>query len=359
MTPPKYPFAKEHPTNPPILLLKTRSSPKDTYAEYFSARGYNPAFVPVLEHRFRGESLSRLRGLLEGGRFTTAGDYKNNGTGNGGEDKYGGLIFTSQRAVEAFGAVLEGVEETTLASSFSPPPNPNSTSNNPAHSLPIYTVGPATSRAVSALKDTYLPNASVHGEHSGTGDVLAGYILEHYNGLYRNNHQGNHQEGKNTDKPPLLFLVGEQRRDIIPKTLTGGDTPAETRIGVEEMVVYETGVMGSFEDDFTRAVAGGEEWLSLRKASGLDNADEREKSVWVVVFSPTGCDAMIRVLDLGTTGESGRRRKEGFFIATIGPTTRDHLWNKYGVEADVCAERPSEEGVYEGIERFMRDRASS
>lgn len=111
MPPSKYPFAEQHPTNPPILLLKTRSSPKDTYAEYFSARGYNPAFVPVLEHRFRGESLSLIKELIEGGNFTTTTTGNDNRQSNGvHQEKYGGLIFTSQRAVEAFGAVLAGMD---------------------------------------------------------------------------------------------------------------------------------------------------------------------------------------------------------------------------------------------------------
>ena len=87
--------------------------------------------------------------------------------------------------------------------------------------------------------------------------------------------------------------------------------------------------------------------------SGVDGRGRRK--IWVVVFSPTGCDAMIRVLDL----TEGSKRREGFLVATIGPTTRDHLWKKYGVKADVCAERPSEEGVYEGIERFTRERGLS
>ncbi|PLB35856.1 NAD(P)-binding protein [Aspergillus candidus] len=373
---PKYPFAEQHPNRPPILLLKTRSSPKDTYEEYFSARGYNPAFVPVLEHRFRGESLSFIRDVIEGGGFTTGVHH----TANGGNEedsneeegerskRYGGLIFTSQRAVEAFGAVLGGMDQTSLTSSFNPP------TSNPAQSLPIYTVGPATSRAISALAESYLPNTSVLGEHSGTGDVLAGYILEHYNNLHSHHHNDNnnnnnsdHQKsGKEEKKPSLLFLVGEQRRDIIPKTLMGEGTPAERRIGVEEVVVYETGVMGGFEGDFAGAVDAGVDWLG-RSASlpsskeggvdGVDGADKRDGGVWVVVFSPTGCDAMVRVLGLDGSGES--KRKEGFYVATIGPTTRDHLLNKYGVRADVCAERPSEEGVYTGIEEFMRGRGSS
>ncbi|KAF3228311.1 hypothetical protein TWF106_007342, partial [Orbilia oligospora] len=35
---------------PPILLLKTKSTPTDPYATLLSSNGYNPIFVPVLHH---------------------------------------------------------------------------------------------------------------------------------------------------------------------------------------------------------------------------------------------------------------------------------------------------------------------
>lgn len=112
--------------------------------------------------------------------------------------------------------------------------------------------------------------------------------------------------------------------------------PVEKRVGVEELVVYETGVMESFEGDFADVVG---------RSSG---------DVWVVVFSPTGCEAMLRVLGLGPFAGSGKGSGNGkVFVATIGPTTRDHLREKFGFEAHVCAPKPSPEGVLEGIEKFM------
>lgn len=85
----------------PVLLLKTKSSPGDAYEELFSApaRGgfvFEPRFLPVLEHRFKPEGLTRIRDLLQA---------KHIGAGEG--CAYGGLIFTSQRAVEAFADVVE------------------------------------------------------------------------------------------------------------------------------------------------------------------------------------------------------------------------------------------------------------
>jgi len=148
-----------------------------------------------------------------------------------------------------------------------------------------------------------------------------------------------------------LFLVGEQRRDIIPKTLMSGDLTEGERIEVHEVVVYETCVMESFEGDFT-------EIIDSYKSE--DNDGGGEKVMWVVIFSPTGCDAMLRVLGLDSANDNGNgvlvAPGKRVFVATIGPTTRDHLRLNYGFEAHVCAEKPSQEGVGGGIERFMEER---
>ena len=84
----------------PIFLLKTKSVPSDGYEEYFStARDgtlFEPVFVPVLEHKFLDEGLNVVRDLLHNKRI-----------GKDATHKYGGLIFTSQRAVEAFAALVE------------------------------------------------------------------------------------------------------------------------------------------------------------------------------------------------------------------------------------------------------------
>lgn len=204
--------------------------------------------------------------------------------------------------------------------------------------LVLYTVGPATARTLTTLRDKHIPTAKIYGADAGTGKKLAHMMLEHYNALHLSTATSEIQ------KPGLLFLVGEQRRDIIPKTLMSDSLPVQDRIPVHEIVVYETGEMESFEKDFEIAVGYAEK--------------EKQTGSWVVVFSPSGCEAMLRVLKLGpfSTGEDGDR---GVFVATIGPTTRDYLRNTFGFEADVCAEKPSPEGVDEGIRRFMELRKSA
>ena len=195
--------------------------------------------------------------------------------------------------------------------------------------VPIYTVGPATSRALQSIPQN--PPLNIFGQETGNGEALAYYMLDHYAQWYRDR----------TIKPPLLFLVGDQRRDIIPKMLMDPKLSADRRIQVDELVVYGTGVMESFEKDFTKVLDETECW-EMR---------------WVVVFSPTGCETMLRALGMldSKTGKVGMKSQgdRKTYIATIGPTTRDYLRREFRYEADVCAEKPSPEGIEYSIRKFL------
>ncbi|KAL1964012.1 hypothetical protein VTN77DRAFT_7558 [Rasamsonia byssochlamydoides] len=402
-------------TKPPIFLLKTKSSPTDGYEEYFrrtstsdcsgngsdsgsgsfSSSGYEPIFIPVLEHRFNAANLQRLKEyFVTEGAFLDDQSPAKGEKGRNGRRRYGGLIFTSQRAVEGFAKVL--VDEVGVP-----------TASAASHSLILYAVGPATSRALKAIRDTHLPHAQIYGDEAGTGEKLAHMILEHYNGLYKGTTTAGYDDNDNATKPALLFLVGEQRRDIIPRTLMSESLPRQDRIQVDELVLYETGEMASFESEFRTAVEAGDRFLVHRRrrqqqqgqddekhvqeGEDDDDDDDDDEVMWTVVFSPTGCDAMLRTLNLlpspndhnndddddnhksnnhnssmnninndnrGNTTRTTTRRRRRCFIVTIGPTTRDHLRSKYSFEPDVCAEKPSPEGVGRGIEAFMEARRS-
>ncbi|KAJ0165568.1 Uroporphyrinogen-III synthase [Colletotrichum tanaceti] len=297
------------PAKVPVLLLKTKSAPGDSYEDLFTLENEGPAFepqfVPVLHHTFQEPGMAAVRDALHRRRVN-----------RGADASYGGLIFTSQRAVEAFASVVaekKGVDEKW----------PH------LQDVPVYSVGPATTRALKSVSQE--PPLQIFGEHTGNGDALAKFVLEHYGQWYRGQPK----------KPPVLFLVGEQRRDIIPKTLMDVNLPSDRRVQVDEVVVYGTGEMASFPHDFAKAL----------------EATEGRPARWVVVFSPTGCDSMLR--GLGLLDEStGKAKRNGLeerktFIATIGPTTRDYLRRTFGCEPDVCAEEPSPEGVKRGIIQFM------
>ena len=84
----------------PIFLLKAKSSPRDAYEDIFQGADHNQLFdtifVPVLQHRFETEGTDQVYRLLKAKKI--------NGSS---ESDYGGLIFTSQRAVEAFSKVIQ------------------------------------------------------------------------------------------------------------------------------------------------------------------------------------------------------------------------------------------------------------
>ncbi|KAL2268146.1 hypothetical protein VTJ83DRAFT_2992 [Remersonia thermophila] len=292
-------------SNTPVFLLKTKSVPGDAYEELFSSppRGpsFDPIFVPVLEHRFLEDGMARVRHVLQNRLI---------GTAEG--SAYGGLIFTSQRAVEAFTSLVQerrGEEPDRWPF---------------LQDVPVYSVGPATTRALKAVPQS--PPLQVFGEHTGIGDKLAPFILEHYAEWYKDREV----------KPPLLFLVGEKRRDIIPKVLTGAGWK------VDEVTVYGTAELPSFGHDFARR---------------LEETADRPRR-WVVVFSPSGCDSMLKVLGLmdEATGKAKPKQPDSAtLIATIGPTTRDHLARTLGYQPDVCAEQPTPEGVWQGILCFGQD----
>lgn len=171
----------------------------------------------------------------------------------------------------------------------------------------------------------------IFGEHTGNGDSLGRFILEHYKEWY---------QGR-PEMPPLLLLVGEQRSDSIPRVLMDDKLPQDRRIHVDELVVYKTGVMESFRDDF---------------AAVLDATKDRSER-WVVVFSPTGCDSMMAALgwlDEKTGKAKPETTPRRTRIATIGPTTRNHLQRTFDFEPDVCASMPSPEGVWDGIAQCIK-----
>ncbi|KAK0611158.1 tetrapyrrole biosynthesis, uroporphyrinogen III synthase [Immersiella caudata] len=292
-------------TKTPVFLLKTKSTPGDAYDELFSSTDdgfdFEPVFVPVLEHHFDETGMTRVRQVL-----------RNNSVSSAQGSAYGGMIFTSQRAVEAFSALIQ--EGASNGTELWPD----------LGGVPIYSVGPATTRALKAVPVPSAHPLNIFGEHTGYGTDLAQFILKHYAEWYKDR----------SSMPPLLFLVGEQRRDVIPKVLGAASYP------VDEVVVYRTGVMQSFRSDF-------DQWLDK-------TADRAAR--WVVVFSPTGCEAMLSALGvLGAAGVSTLRdsaRKT--YIATIGTTTRDHLIREFAFHPEVCAAQPSPEGVRHGITQFTK-----
>lgn len=203
--------------------------------------------------------------------------------------------------------------------------------------VPVYTVGPATSLALRSVPAKQ--PLQIFGSECGNGEALAHYMLSHYSTWHSSTQT---RTGK---LPPVLFLVGETRRDIIPKTLMNPEMPENEKIRVDEVEVYGTGIMESFYDNFVK----------------LLQESKKEPLRWVVIFSPTGCEAALRALGI-LDPVNGKAREnyqsDGTFTATIGPTTRDYLMEEFGYTPDVVAKKPSPEGIAGGITAYMEARGS-
>ena len=249
-----------------VLLLKDARAADglDPYTAALERRGYGADMIGVLEHE-----LDNVEALAEIARTQ--------------RESYAGVIVTSQRAVEAWARAAEGA---TWAD------------------VPFYAVATATA---DALVRAGVPAASIFGaEEAGTGEKLASFMLARLR----------------TAPPdrPLLYLVGDKRRDTIARALTDGG------IAIEEMQVYSTRVRREFPLDFRIA---------------LGAALEHSATVWVALFSPSGMNAALPVI-----------RELGVFdrvrFAAIGPTTREALAGEQLV-AHAVAARPDAEALAEAL----------
>lgn len=275
----------------PILFLKTRSQPHEQYNEFFASNPldnavFKPFFIPVLKHHH--VNLDNLKTHLIT-KFDSADPAS-----------YGGLVITSQRTAETLSSIIPALPPTTLQNLFA--------------NTKVWVVGPATGSALTRLG---FAASNVLGQNSGNGEALAELILESYGSRPK----------------PLLFLAGETRRDIIPKTLS--TAPEGRNITVETLTVYETIVDEGFETEFGKAIE-----------------EMKDTTRWTVLFSPAGADIAVGVLTKHLTSLS-----RGSYLAAIGPTTEKHLVDKLSLKPDVVAEKPTPQSLWEGIRAFtQRDR---
>ena len=214
--------------------------------------------------------------------------------------------------------------------------------------IPLYAVGPATARALEELKDEVLHGCTIKGgEETGTGALLAALILNDYNEGYEGyaRYWARDESEEKAHKKPLLFITGEKHRDVIPSTLQSA--PLGRKIDVHEMVVYST-----FEDPY----------FPSRLSAILEDTVSAPIR-WCIVFSPQGSAKLLEKLGFidpstgyvhGAGHQCWQNRKT--FVASIGPTTRDYLLNTFGFSVDVCAPKPSPEGVSKGVRDFMRNK---
>ncbi|TQS35311.1 hypothetical protein Golomagni_04274 [Golovinomyces magnicellulatus] len=295
-----------------IIFLKSKDE-ADEYQKQFSKIEddikYDLIFVPVVKHKFNESELKRLRKILHERKI-----------GKEINSKYGGLIFTSQRAVEAFALiVLEGVENGS--GDYRDWPY--------LQDVPIYAVGPATNRALKSIPLDHPLN--IRGSNTGNGESLAEFILADYSEWYRD-----------WDfKCPLIYVTCERRSDAILKKLMNSELGINF-IPVVELDIYSTSILPTFEQNLIHS-------LQSKEANNL---------VWIVIFSPLGGEAMLRTLNLidpktGRATAKPPHSRRRIFFASIGPTTYESLKLNFGFVADVYATKPTSESLEQSIRDYL------
>lgn len=98
-------------------------------------------------------------------------------------------------------------------------------------------VGEATATAVREIQGRFkhcgFASALIRGEHSGTGEQLGRFIVEHH---------------QRTGEGVLLYLTGDKNRDTVPTILT------ENSIPFQPLQVYETRQRPDFESLLEEAI---------------------------------------------------------------------------------------------------------
>jgi len=203
-----------------VYLLRVETTASDPFAEALRAAGYRPFVLPVLSVVWC--NTEQLRAVLAR------------------PEAYGGLIFTSPRAVEAvrrLGSLLEAWRR-----------------------RPVYVVGPRTAAAAQEL------GLQPRGETAGSGRELARLILQALR-----------------PERPLLFLCGARRRDELPTLLR------EEGLPLEELVVYDT------RPSVPELPAEAPDWVVFFSPSGLEAARRlpiAREQVRVAAIGPTTAAAL-------------------------------------------------------------------
>ncbi|XP_048025886.1 uroporphyrinogen-III synthase [Megalobrama amblycephala] len=254
-----------------LLLKEPRDSENeaDPYIKELASCGHTAALIPVLSFRF--VSLDDLSERL----FQP--------------ERFGGLIFTSPRAVEAVKICLDSHTHKWGAV------------KDKWNAKSVYVVGKATASLVEDLGLRPL------GEETGTADSLSLLILQR----------------ENREILPLFFPCGSIKREVLPTALRKNRVPLET------LTVYQTSEHPDLQKNIT------------------DYFTRQGVPASVAFFSPSGvtyCLDLVKRL-------SGSQMEQIKFAA-IGPTTADAL-RSHGLTVTCCAEKPTAKHLAAAITRAL------
>ncbi|KAI4530408.1 hypothetical protein MG293_019297 [Ovis ammon polii] len=261
-----------------VLLLKDPKEDdcgQDPYVRELGLYGLEATLIPVLSFEFLclpglSEKLSHPEG-------------------------YGGLIFTSPRAVEA---VERCLQKDTKAEVW------KRSLKEKWNAKSVYVVGHATASLVNRI------GLHTEGETCGSAEKLAEYICS-----------------RESSALPLLFPCGTLKREILPKMLKDKGIP------LESVTVYQTiphpGIQGNLTSYYTQ--------------QGVPAS--------ITFFSPSGLTHSLKHIQ-ELSGDSIGQIK---FVA-IGPTTA-HALAAQGLPVSCTAESPTPHALAAGIRTVLQPHA--
>ncbi|NXY82973.1 HEM4 synthase, partial [Alcedo cyanopectus] len=254
-----------------VLLLKDpkdKDSGPDPYSKELGLYGLEATLIPVLSFEF-----TSLESLFE--KLSHPEDY-------------GGLIFTSPRALEAIKICLK---EKSRSEAWS------TSLKQRWNSKAAYVVGRATASLVEEI------GLTPQGEKSGNAEKLAEYICS--------------REKPNSSA--LLFPCGALKREVLPTVLR------EKGIPLESLTVYQTTQHKDLQESLS----------SYFSQQGIPAS--------VVFFSPSGVKFCLQHIQK-LSGDFTNHIK---FVA-IGPTTAEAL-EAAGVPVSCTAQSPTPQDLAAGI----------
>ena len=209
-----------------------------------------------------------------------------------------GIIFTSQRAVEAIAnAVSSSRIDTFLV-------------KNILQSIELFAVGKSTAKAIEEFGSSIGTKLETEGKDSGSAENLAKYIIE--------------QRLYNPSTKPLLFLCGQLARPEVVDLLKNSG------ITTKSLCVYETIPHVNFKDEF-------KDFLNLNGDPNL-----------IAFFSPSGAD-----FTLPTIAENARNFND-IKIVAIGQTTASWLEQR-GYKVQGVAKKPTATSLSECIQIVLNE----
>ncbi|KAJ1976039.1 uroporphyrinogen-III synthase [Dimargaris verticillata] len=299
--------------------------PRDRYAQEFTQRGWESTTVPVLAPSWL--HADTLYQTLQAGPGS----------------RYWGLVLTSARAVEAICACLK-VKQTTLLAQW--------------YDTPLFVVGENTARAAQSL---FGANQIVQGQNTGNAVQLADHIgqyIRNYNSTNCETHNPVQACGQRL--PPPLPVVTEQCHTMLrshshldhlaPSLLffssairrpTLVNRLSDQGVAVTELPVYTIQPRATVQADLEAALTRSDQSAIKTTHPPYD---------WVVFFSPSGVDAALPTI----ANYQCREWFKNLRVAAIGPTTAQHLQDRYGISPQVIASCPTAPQLVEEMAQVER-----